>query len=194
MHRIRLRYRAAPGEGGRRACHAQGEQRRTQRRDAERRRGRAQRFEHRVARLGLRDSRPGRGDRVSSGQLCHVDIGDTNRSKVEVERQPIEQRGGCALLGVHAFVERDHAEARRLSELDAVAREHHFARVERGGEAGCGRGREPLRHREYHHAAVGLDEDAALGHRAPRAQRRRQIESAEEPVVGNVQRDATHRG
>ena len=161
---------------------------RPHRHHAERERRGAQRLEQGIVERNARQLLACRahGFDVELGQLQQV----AQREVIELEpqRQPLEQRGRGSLVLGAAFVERHHEEARGRPRRDAVALDDHLARVQgrsharrqqRAGTLGAGNDHQP---------AVGLGQQAAFGHRPAGAQRRHEIEPAEQAVIVHVHR------
>ncbi len=88
--------------------------------------------------------------------------------EVHAECQPLGQDRRRRLLCLLALVERDDADARRVAQRETVALERHLAGVQHRGESGGRGGGQAFRHRRDDDAAVGLGEQAALGHRPAR--------------------------
>ena len=113
--------------------------------------------------------------------------------QVDPERQPVEQRRGRPLLVAVAFVERDDPDPRGLAERKPVALGADDAEIQRLDDARGDAGRDALRHREQNDAAVGFRQQSGFGDRPPRAQGRREVEAAEQAIVGNAERRAPPR-
>ena len=77
------------------------------------------------------------------------------------------------------------ADARCLAQGQAFALDLHRAGVQRGGNAGHGASGQALGHRQHHEAAVGLGQQAALGHRTAGLQGGGQVQATEQAVVGD---------
>jgi hypothetical protein len=110
QRRVGLRHLVAPGQGGGRAGHPQGQERRAKRGDAQRGGDRAERLDHVLACADGRQPSPGRRDlvRAVGGRDGGLARGDA--VQVDAEREPVEQRLRRPLVLGQALVERHHAE------------------------------------------------------------------------------------
>ncbi len=116
---------------------------------------------------------------------------DRDLVEIEIKCQAIAQRRRRELI-FQPFIQRDHAETRRHPQRKPIALDDGFPRIHRGGDMHCGCRRQSLRHRQHQDAAIGFREQPALGDRPARKQRRVEIEAAEQPAIGDMQRQMLH--
>ncbi|GJE69217.1 hypothetical protein CHKEEEPN_0740 [Methylorubrum podarium] len=186
---VRLR---APGLQRDQTGDPEGEERRPQRGNAE----------------GVRDGAEG-GDRVVHGLPARplgrrpalpsglVPAGRGGRAQahageVDAQRQPVGEglRDGLVLL---PLVEQHEAEPGRQPRGETVPLQRQRSGIEGAREPGDGAALQPLGHRHEHGPAIGLRQQSALDHRPAGAQRRGQVEAADQPVVGDARRHPAHR-
>ncbi len=193
---VRLTDRVAAIQRRIGACRPQRQQRRAQRSDAERKRGRAQNFDLVVLDDHPRQAGARRDDGVGVDPdgcaLLSLDIAQRQRLQVEHDRQPVDQGSGRRRIVTLAFVESDHAEPGRRLQRRAVALEAHLAAVHHRRQPSRHLGRQALGHRHQQNAAIAVGQQAALGDRPTCLQRGGQIEPAQQAAVGDVGGHAAH--
>ena len=115
-----------------------------------------------------------------------------DRGALELQREgdALDQGRRRALVAL-PLVEQHGGEARRRAAGQPVALGHDLAGVERGAEMGGGGTAHPLGHRHHEHAAVCRGQQARSGDRTAGCERRREIESAEQPALVGAGRQAT---
>ncbi len=105
-----------------------------------------------------------------------------------MEGQPIGQGGRGGLVLADPLVEEDEPYLRRPGLRQPVPLHPETPGIEGGGEMRGGALPHPLGHRGDEKSPIGLSQQPGLGHRPPGAKRRREVEPADQPILGDPRR------
>ena len=107
--------------------------------------------------------------------------------EIDPEGKAFGERGGGRFI-LQALIERDKADARRPNQRQTISLQRDLAPIERNTETRGDRFAHPLRHRDCDDTAVGVGQHAGLGNWFAGPQGCSDIETPNQPIVGDFSR------
>ena len=190
---VLLGHLVAPGQGGGEPGDADGQQRAAQGGDAQGQGGGAQGLDEGIADGHRRQPGPGGRDLRRTPGDRHLGVMDAETRQVEMEGQAVTQGFRQMLVLPHPLVQGDDTQAGVAAGGDTIPLQDHLTTVEDGGEVGGGGPLQALGHGQFHHPAIGLGEEATLGHGPAGAQGGSQIEPAQQAALADMERNLESR-